>query len=96
MLGRGHAVLVSQMRYYCSAVQTQTLLTAQRNLASVLSAMASPRDSMTVAIRKLPLSLTRFAVFGVYETTKVLCPMAPKIGCAASIAAGAPAATTKS
>src|SRR5258708_26640905 len=35
------------------------------------SAMASPRASMTEAIRKLPLSFTRLAACGLSETTKV-------------------------
>src|SRR6266850_1849251 len=34
------------------------------------SAMASPSDSITEASRKLPLSFTRLAAFGVSETTK--------------------------
>jgi hypothetical protein len=32
------------------------------------SAKASPTDSITEAIRKLPLSLTRLAAFGVLES----------------------------
>ena len=44
------------------------------------SAIASPSDSMTDAIKKLPLSFTRLAALGVSETTKVFCPMASKSG----------------
>jgi isoquinoline 1-oxidoreductase subunit beta len=51
---------------------------------------------MTEAIRKLPLSFTRLAAFGVSETTKILWPMASSRGIAVSIAAGSPAATTRS
>jgi hypothetical protein len=35
--------------------------------------MASPKDSITEAMRKLPLSLTRLAACGVSPTTNVLC-----------------------
>jgi hypothetical protein len=58
--------------------------------------MASPTDSMTEAIRKLPLSFTRLPAFGVSEMMKVFCPIASKSGAAALTASGAPAATTKS
>ena len=58
--------------------------------------MASPTDSMTEAIRKLPLIFTRLAALGSSPSTKVRCPTASKIGVIASMAAGAPAATTNS
>ena len=40
------------------------------------SAIASPSDSITDVMRKLPLSFTRFAVFGSSDTTNVRWPMA--------------------
>ena len=43
------------------------------------SAIASPSDSITDVIRKLPLSLTRLAVFGSSDTTNVRWLMASKI-----------------
>ncbi len=51
---------------------------------------------MTDVIRKLPLSFTRFAVFGSSDTTNVRWPMASNTGDNASIVAGSPAATTNS
>ena len=52
------------------------------------SAMASPRDLITDAIRKLPLSFTRLAAFGDLETMKVLWPIALNSGIAGIYRAG--------
>src|SRR3954466_7077925 len=49
--------------------------------------VASPSASITEAIRKFPLSLTRLAALGVAETTKVFCPIASRRGVTASTAA---------
>ena len=43
---------------------------------------------MTEAIKKLPLSFTRLATFGVSETTKVLLPIALKSGAAVLTVSG--------
>jgi hypothetical protein len=55
---------------------------------------AERADSMTEAIRKLPLSFTRLADFGVPETTKVFCPIASKRGATAARMSRPPAAAT--
>src|ERR1700756_4138872 len=83
-MGASNRVDVSISRYRCSSMP-----------ALATRASASPRDSMTAAPKKLPLSFTRLADFGVSETTKVLCPMASSRGVAKSTAADLPAAITK-
>ena len=44
------------------------------------NAIASPSDSITEAIRKLPLSFTRLATFGSSDTTNVRWPIASNTG----------------
>src|SRR4029453_4626694 len=58
--------------------------------------MASPRASISAAIRKLPLSLTRFAARGSSAIGKVCRPMAWKSGTQAATASAAPPTTMNS
>jgi len=58
--------------------------------------MASPRDSMTEAMRKLPLSLMRLAMGGWSERMKVLWARASKRGWAVAMRAAGPAVTMAS